>query len=195
MIILFQAYIGGRLVEFIHVSKGKASQDLLGEAEDTNKGKCPQEATEEDYDDESDAGDSPEFNVNNLFDSNNNNDAATALDEGINEDTSYDSSYGTEDRDVTITNDIDDYSTIEVEVDELGEPLRQAYDVAKPDEFREAVRKYKVLYYEDICLWIVQNPNRGERDFLVIEVSLQYYKGVNNKPKLYVTPPQVLSPS
>jgi len=56
----------------------------------------------------------------------------------------------------------------------------------KFDEFREAIWKYKALYYKDICLWIVQNPKQGERDLLAIEVYLQHYKGVDNKPKLYV---------
>jgi hypothetical protein len=142
-IMLFQAYTGGRPAEFIHASKGKASQDPLGEAEDANQGGRPQDATEEDYDDESDAGDGPEFDVNDLFDSDDD-------DEGLDEDTGYDSGYGTEERDVTMTDDADDYST--AQVDELGEPPRQACDAVEPGEFGEAVRKYKALCYEDICL-------------------------------------------
>lgn len=151
------------------MSKGKASQDPLGEAEDANKGRHSQEATEEDYDNESDASDGPEFDVDDLFDSDDESNVAT-LDEGIDEDAGYDSGYGTEERDVTMTDDTDDYST--AAVDELGEPLRQACDAAELDEFGKAVRKYKVLYYEDICLWIVQNPKPGGRDLLAIEVSL-----------------------
>jgi hypothetical protein len=54
------------------------------------------------------------------------------------------------------------------------------------DEFGEARRKYKVLCYEDICLWIIKNPKGGERDVLAMEVHLQYYKGMDNKSKLYV---------
>ena len=91
-----------------------------------------------------------------------------------------------------MTEDTDDCYT--AEVDELGEPVRQACDAAELDEFREAVRKYKALCYEDICLWIVQNPKRGEKDLLAMEVSLRHHKGVDNKPKPYVTPPCVLSP-
>jgi hypothetical protein len=49
-----------------------------------------------------------------------------------------------------MTEDTDDCYT--AEVNELGEPVRQACDAAELDEFREAVRKYKALYYEDICL-------------------------------------------
>jgi len=91
-----------------------------------------------------------------------------------------------------MTEDADDRYT--VEVDELGEPVRQACDAAELDEFGEATRKYKALCYEDICLWIVQNPKRGERDLLAMEVSLRHHKGVDNKPKPYVTPPCVLGP-
>ena len=86
-----------------------------------------------------------------------------------------------------MTEDTDDCST--AEVDGFGEPVRQACDAAELDEFGEARRKYKALCYEDICLWIVQNPKRGERDLLAMEVSLQHHKGVDNKPKPYVTPP------
>ena len=39
IIILFLSYIGGRLAEFVYLSKGKASQDLLGEVEEVNKAK------------------------------------------------------------------------------------------------------------------------------------------------------------
>jgi hypothetical protein len=48
-----------------------------------------------------------------------------------------------------MTDDTDDCST--AEVDGLRELLRQACGAAEPDEFREAVRKYKALYYKDIC--------------------------------------------
>ncbi|KAF4633412.1 hypothetical protein G7Y89_g4704 [Cudoniella acicularis] len=119
------------------------------------------EATEEDYDDKSDAGDSPKFDVDDLFDSNDDDDAA--LEEGIDEDTSYDSGYGTEERDATMTDDVDDYSPSVV--DELREALGQACDAAELDKFREA------------------NPKPGGRDLLAIEVSLRHYKGVDNKPK------------
>jgi hypothetical protein len=49
-----------------------------------------------------------------------------------------------------MTKDIDDYYT--AEDDGLGELVRQAYDVAKLDEFREVIQKYKVLCYKDIRL-------------------------------------------
>ncbi|KAE8440383.1 hypothetical protein EG329_008182 [Mollisiaceae sp. DMI_Dod_QoI] len=176
-IMLFQSYTGGRPAEFVHASKGKASQDPLGKAEDAKKRERG-EATEEDYDDESDAGDGLEFDVDDLFDSDDDDDDS---DEDINEDVCYDSGYGTEERDVTMTEDTDDCYT--AEVDGLGGPVRQVCDAAELDEFGEAVRKYKALCYEDIRLWIVQNPKRGERDLLAMEVSLRHHKGMDNKPK------------
>jgi hypothetical protein len=38
-ILLFQSYTGGRPAEFVYSSKGKASKDPFGEAEETNKNK------------------------------------------------------------------------------------------------------------------------------------------------------------
>jgi hypothetical protein len=49
-----------------------------------------------------------------------------------------------------MTEDTDDCYT--AEVDELKEPVQQACDAAELDEFRKEIRKYKALYYEDICL-------------------------------------------
>jgi hypothetical protein len=46
-VMLFQAYTGGRPAEFVHASKGKASQDPLGEAE-VNKNKRPRRGDEDD---------------------------------------------------------------------------------------------------------------------------------------------------
>jgi hypothetical protein len=86
--------------------------------------------------------------------------------------------------DITITKDTDGCFT--VEVNGARWPVRQSGDTDELDEFREARRKYKALYYEDICLWIIKNLKEGERDLLVIEVHLRHYKGVDNKPKPYV---------
>jgi Protein of unknown function (DUF3435) len=47
----------------------------------------------------------------------------------------------------------------------------------------ETKRRYKALCYEDIRLWIVQNPTPGERDLLAMEVILKYHKGADKKPK------------
>lgn len=51
------------------------------------------------------------------------------------------------------------------------------------DNIEEEVRKCKALCYEDITLWIVQNPQPGGRDLLAMEVFLRNHKGVDNKPK------------
>jgi hypothetical protein len=98
-------------------SKRKASQDPLGEAEEAKKRERG-EAAEEDYDDENDAGDGPEFDVDDLFDS---DEDENAVNKDIDKDSSYDSGYSTKERDVTITEDIDDCCT--AEVDGLGEPV------------------------------------------------------------------------
>jgi hypothetical protein len=188
---LFQSYTGGRPTEFVYSSKSKASQDPLGEAEDANKRERLREATDEDYDDESDASDGPEYDDDSLFSFGFGDD--NLLDEGTDGNADQDGGYNTDGTDVTMTEDTDDCYT--AEVDELGEPVQQACDAVELDEFGEATRKYKALCYEDICLWIVQNPKQGERDLLAMEVSLRHHKGVDNKPKPYVTPPRVLSPS
>lgn len=49
------------------------------------------------------------------------------------------------------------------------------------------VREYKALCYEDIRLWIVQNPTSGERDLLAMEITLAHHKGADRKPKPYVS--------
>jgi Protein of unknown function (DUF3435) len=49
--------------------------------------------------------------------------------------------------------------------------------------FNELVRSYKAICYEDVRLWIVQNPKQGERDLLAMEVTLSHHKGADKKPK------------
>jgi hypothetical protein len=51
-------------------------------------------------------------------------------------------------------------------------------------DFNEFVRSYKALCYKDLQLWIVQNPKKGERDLLAMEVTLAHHKGADKKPKL-----------
>jgi hypothetical protein len=44
------------------------------------------------------------------------------------------------------------------------------------NDIRESLstkRRYKALYYENIRLWIVQNPTPGERDLVVMEITLK----------------------
>ena len=176
-IMLFQSYTGGRPAEFVYSSKGKASQDPLGDAEDANKCKRSQEATDGDYNDESDISDDPEYDDSDLEDDDD------AADEDTNETADRDSGYSTDEMEVTMTENTDTcYNT---KIDEFKELVQQDCD-AELDKFEEAIRKYKALCYEDICLWIVQNPKRGERDLLAMEVHLRHHKGVDNKPKPYV---------
>jgi hypothetical protein len=78
------------------------------------------------------------------------------------------------------------------EVDEYGEPVQQNCNDAAINDATEAKRTYKALCYEDICLWIVQNPKRGERDLHAMEVHLRHHKWVDRKPKPYVTPTYVI---
>jgi Protein of unknown function (DUF3435) len=49
--------------------------------------------------------------------------------------------------------------------------------------FDSPVRRCKALCYEDIRLWVVQNPMQGERDLLAMEVTLSHHKGANKKLK------------
>ena len=49
--------------------------------------------------------------------------------------------------------------------------------------FDELVRSYKAICYEDVRLWIVQNPKQGKRDLLAMEVALSHHKGADKKPK------------
>ncbi|KAK2591556.1 hypothetical protein QQS21_010749 [Conoideocrella luteorostrata] len=55
-------------------------------------------------------------------------------------------------------------------------------DASQDDEDCEPTRKHKALCYEDIVLWIVQDPNGG-RDVLAMEVFFRHYKGADRKPK------------
>ncbi|KAG8415724.1 hypothetical protein J3459_011848 [Metarhizium acridum] len=45
------------------------------------------------------------------------------------------------------------------------------------------IRKHKALCYQDIVLWIVQDPNGRGRDVLAMEVFFRCHKGVDRKPK------------
>jgi len=145
------------------------------------------------YDNNSDAGDGPEYDDDDLFDYDHDSLAGDGddhtADEGMDESGDPDSGYGTDGTDVTMTEDTDNCYT--AEIDESREPERQTCNAAELDELGEAIRKYKALCYEDICLWIVQNPKRGKRDLLAMEVHLRNHKGVDNKPKPYVALPCV----
>jgi hypothetical protein len=170
-IMLFQSYTGGRPAEFVHSSKGKAADDPLGEAK-TDKDMRPRELTNHGWDDKSDTED------------------ANGYDDDY--EGHPDSGYGTDGTDTTTAEDINDGCAIGI--GRSGESILQPCTGVKHDEFGEAIRQYKALCYEDICVWIVQNPRPGGRDLLAMEVLLRHHKGVDNKPKPYVTPYHFRSP-
>jgi hypothetical protein len=72
-----------------------------------------------------------------------------------------------------------------MEVDELSNPIPEGVNGPRVVESEE-IQNWKLLCYEDICLWIVQNPKPGERDVLAMEVLLRHHKGADKKPKPYV---------
>lgn len=45
-------------------------------------------------------------------------------------------------------------------------------DLDGAEEDHEMVRKHKALCYEDMVLWVVQDPNGGGRDVLAMEVNV-----------------------
>ena len=203
-IMLFQAYTSNQLAEFVYLLKGKASEDPLSKREETNKKACPRKAAQYDYnnnsnadnklecDDDSNVKDDPRSDDDVLFDFKDNSSNDGATDKDIDERSCLNKGYNSNGTDIIIIKDIDKCYIIKV--DECKQPLQQNLNPIKPSKFEEAKRKYKALYYKDICFQIVQNPKRGEKDLLAIEVYLQNYKRVNNKLKLYVTLIRYLKP-
>ena len=60
------------------------------------------------------------------------------------------------------------------------------YDNINVSSYTNLKQEYKALYYEDICIQIVQNPSSRRYNFFVIEITFAYYKSADRKPKLYV---------
>lgn len=54
--------------------------------------------------------------------------------------------------------------------------------------------RLKVLYWEDIDLWILRDPDGKGRDSLVMQVLLRYHKGENKKivPTWYISIEEIL---
>lgn len=179
-IMLFQAYTGGRPAEFVHSSKGRASQDPLGEAENSDTKQRPRKRGAKgdglQYDD--DSGN----DVSNCDDESDASGDGDAWEQDADESADHDSGYNSDRTDVLIVEDTDNNYTGKVEGS--GEPMRDC-DTMELDESAETIRKYKALCYEDICLWIVRNPRNGQRDVLAMEIHLQNHKGVDRKPKPY----------
>ncbi|CAD6448042.1 a7f6baa6-02c0-4026-babe-950b6c0b476a [Sclerotinia trifoliorum] len=166
-IMLFQSYTGGRPTEFVHSSKGKAGEDPLGKVE-IDKDVQPRESSHHDCDDKSDTEDADDSEYDKLDD-----DMDCRGDPN--------SGYSTDETDIAMAENTDESLTIEISGSRESVP--QTCTSVKHDEFGEAIRQYKALCYEDICLWIVQNPRPGGRDLLAMEVHLRHHKGVDNKPK------------
>ena len=125
MLLLFQSYTGGQLAEFIHSSKGKASKDPLGKAEE-NKNKQLSKKQDKynnnshnitdglEYNNDSNISDDSEYN-NNLSDSDNNITTTDdddlfkkGTDKGTDEGTNCNNSYSSDRINVTITENTHD---------------------------------------------------------------------------------------
>ena len=122
---LFQSYTGGRPAEFVYSSKGKASQDPLSEAEAIKENEWPWETVNNsydherdannslEYDDDSNAGDGPEFDDDDLFDYDHDSLAGDSDYNTANEDTDEsanpDSGYSIDGTDITMIEDTDNY--------------------------------------------------------------------------------------
>ena len=188
-IMLFQAYTGSRLAEFVDISKGKASQDPLSEVEEADKkGRSCKRGDKDSgyqYEDDSDTSDSPDYDRDTDYNNNEEDDTASNSNlSDTNESTDCNSRYNSDEIDTPMREGYDEFCIITT--GRSGEPGQQDCDNIELDEFREVIQKYKVLYYEDIYLQIIQNLRIGERDILVIEIYLRHYRGVDNKPKLYI---------
>jgi hypothetical protein len=195
-IMLFQSYTGCRPAELVHAPRGRDLEDPL-EGEDTYP-----DTEEAAFDDESDDGDD-----------NNDSGYASVTEDGSRDivhdvmacedgdfigdsDDEDDFECDSDEMDDTTTEDTADCYTSEV--NDLGAPVQSSalgQPTQDPDEFREPVREFKALCYEDICLWVVKNPKRGDRDLLAMEVNLRHHKGADNKPKPCVKLPFIFRSS
>jgi hypothetical protein len=186
-IMLFQSYTGCRPAELVHAPRGRGLQDPLDE--DTDDAKLNPGKEEPAYDDESDYGDE-----DSGYTSATESDSRDAVDDAMDsEDGDFiDDSDDDDDFNECHSDGTDDTATEDTancytsEVNDLGAPVRSSaleQRTQDPDEFREPVREFKALCYEDICLWVVKNPKRGDRDLLAMEVNLRHHKGADNKPK------------
>ncbi|KAH8585353.1 hypothetical protein B0O99DRAFT_696587 [Bisporella sp. PMI_857] len=131
-ILLFQSYTGSRPAEFVHSSKSKASEDPLKE-----------------YNDNSNAGNSPEYNDDLLFDSNDDEtaDENNLFHESTNKKAGHNSGYSSDETDVIITKNTDD--CYPVEVNGAKRLVQQNCNVDELDEFKEAIRNTTFLFREN----------------------------------------------
>ncbi|KFY65136.1 hypothetical protein V496_02779 [Pseudogymnoascus sp. VKM F-4515 (FW-2607)] len=175
-ILLFLGYSGGRPAEFVQTSKCAASQDPLGKDGDTHDYEVDGEAADailEDLDED-------------LFDDHEN---VSGSDLGLSDSSEEESSNFTTEKRTDglgdLYSDRDRFMTEDevvirlMEDDEASDPV----NTTAPGGFEEERRKWRTVCYEDICIWIVQNPRPGERDVLAMEVCLRNHKGADLKPK------------
>ena len=106
------------------------------------------------------------------------------MNEGINKGINCDSSYSSDEINITMTENTHNCQLINV--DRVRWPVQLNCNVDKVDEFGEVIQKYKVLCYKNICLWIMKNSKDEEWNVLVMKIYLQHHKSVNNKFKLSV---------
>jgi hypothetical protein len=117
-VMLFQAYTGGRPAEFVHTSKGKACQDPLGEAEEAKNKRPPKRGYENDglqYDDDSEAGDGPDYDDDIDYDDEGGDNAVDDVDlsgRDADESADHDSGYNSDETDTPMTEGSDDCYTV-----------------------------------------------------------------------------------
>jgi hypothetical protein len=146
-----------------HASKGKASQDPLGDAEEVESNRRdlkerPARTADLDYDNDSEVENGPDFGTDSLeiamngaeFDDDTSKCSDPADDYAADEDGAFpnkvacadiysDSGYNSDGTDVSMKR----YD---------GKPAHQKGDTSEPDEFGEAIRAWKALCYEDLVL-------------------------------------------
>ncbi|EFZ00634.2 alcohol dehydrogenase [Metarhizium robertsii ARSEF 23] len=171
-IMLFQSYTACRPAELVDGTKSRGKGDpMLDESDDEDPEIMqPIEDEPESSDDDSDLGSSQSiFDESDDWDSDSTSDAEY---------------YDTQQDENEHNNDPSSKRIEIVEVDSIF----PSKGISGIEEDSELVREHKVLCYEDIVLWIVQDPNHGGRDVLAIEVFLLYHKGADRKPKPYIDP-------
>ena len=140
------------------------------------------------YNNDSNTDNDSEYNDDLLFNSDDNNNTTTddndlfkkGTDEGIN----YNNSYNSDEINVIIMKNTHDCQSINV--DRARWLMWLNCDMNEINKFGKVIQKYKVLCYENICLWIIKNPKDEKWDVLAMKVHLQHHKSVNNKLKLFI---------
>lgn len=179
---LFLAYTGGRPAEFVDTSKNPATQDPLGKKEEISEylhSTCEDDSeadsdANEDLTNDTDSGSSDSESAEN---------GAMTLERKA-EGNNYPKGGYNVQRDSFMTED--EATTCLMKVGKGGRPVERDLNSAALPEFGEKRRRCKALCYEDICLWILRNPERGGRDIRAMEVALRHHKGADRKPKSYV---------